>query len=53
LSKLVGIPLLTVGCVGGLLNVVVFVSLKTFRKSACGYYLKLFDEQSKSCQMFE
>ena len=41
LSKFVGIPLLIVGCVGGLLNVVVFVSLKTFRKSACGYYLTL------------
>jgi len=41
LSRFFGIVLLIVGCVGGLLNVVVFVSLKTFRKSACGYYLTL------------
>ena len=35
------IPMLIVGVIGGLLNVIVFLSLKTFRESSCAFYLML------------
>lgn len=34
-----GIPMLIIGVLGGLLNLVVFLSLKTFRHSSCAFYL--------------
>ncbi|CAF5002935.1 unnamed protein product, partial [Rotaria sp. Silwood1] len=36
-----GIPLLIVGTLGGLLNVIVFLSLRTFRQSSCAFYLTI------------
>ncbi|CAF0893957.1 unnamed protein product [Rotaria sordida] len=36
-----GIPLLIVGTLGGLLNVIVFLSLQTFRESSCAFYLTI------------
>ena len=35
----VGIPVLIGGISGGLLNIVVFLSLRTFRQSSCAFYL--------------
>ena len=34
-----GIPTLIIGVMGGLLNIIVFLSLKTFRESSCAFYL--------------
>ena len=34
-----GIPLLIAGLLGGLLNIIIFLSLKTFRQSSCAFYL--------------
>jgi hypothetical protein len=34
-----GIPILTLGVLGGVLNTIVFLSLKTFRQSSCAFYL--------------
>jgi hypothetical protein len=34
-----GLTILIAGCVGGVLNIIVFLSLKTFRKSSCAFYL--------------
>ena len=34
-----GIPILLLGTVGGSLNVLVFLSLRTFRQSSCAFYL--------------
>ena len=39
LSIYVGIPMLIVGVIGGVLNVVVFLSLQTFRRNSCAFYL--------------
>ncbi len=38
-SIFAGIPLLIVGILGGFLNTIVFLSLKTFRQSSCAFYL--------------
>jgi hypothetical protein len=35
----VGISILIVGVIGGLLDTLVFLSLKTFRQSSCAFYL--------------
>ena len=34
-----GIPILIAGLIGGILNIIVFLSLKTFRQSSCAFYL--------------
>ena len=34
-----GIPVFTLGVVGSCLNIIVFLSLKTFRQSSCAFYL--------------
>jgi hypothetical protein len=34
-----GIPILILGVLGGVLNTIVFLSLKTFRQSSCAFYL--------------
>jgi hypothetical protein len=34
-----GVTILVAGVIGGLLNVVIFLSLRTFRESPCGFYL--------------
>lgn len=39
ISIYVGIPMLIIGMLGSFLNVLVFVSLKTFRRNSCGFYL--------------
>jgi hypothetical protein len=36
-----GIPLLITGIIGGILNIIVFLSLKTFRKNSCAFYLTI------------
>lgn len=36
-----GLFILTVGLVGGVLNIIVFLSLRTFRHNSCGFYLTL------------
>ena len=36
-----GIPVLVAGVVGGILNTIVFLSLKTFRESSCAFYLTI------------
>ncbi|CAF1167196.1 unnamed protein product [Rotaria sordida] len=36
-----GIPLLIVGILGGVLNIIVFLSLRTFRQSSCAFYLTI------------
>jgi hypothetical protein len=36
-----GIPVLIVGVLGGLLNTLVFLSLRTFRESSCAFYLTI------------
>jgi len=35
----VGIPLLIAGVIGGLLNIIVFLSLQTFRNNSCAFYM--------------
>jgi hypothetical protein len=37
----IGIPLLILGLIGGLFNIIVFLSLKTFRQSPCAFYLTI------------
>ncbi|CAF3967085.1 unnamed protein product, partial [Adineta steineri] len=37
----VGIPTLIAGVLGGLLNTIVFLSLRTFRESPCAFYLTI------------
>lgn len=34
-----GMTILVAGVIGGLLNVIIFLSLRTFRESPCGFYL--------------
>ncbi|CAF4308738.1 unnamed protein product, partial [Adineta steineri] len=34
-----GIPILISGLIGGLINVIVFLSLQTFRQNSCAFYL--------------
>jgi hypothetical protein len=34
-----GIPILTAGVVGDLINIIVFLSLQTFRQNSCAFYL--------------
>jgi len=34
-----GIPLLITGIIGGIFNMIVFLSLKTFRQNSCAFYL--------------
>ncbi|CAF2805768.1 unnamed protein product [Rotaria sp. Silwood2] len=36
-----GIAIFIVGLVGGILNIIVFLSLKTFRESSCAFYLTI------------
>jgi hypothetical protein len=38
-SIYLGIPMLIMGLIGGCLNIMVFLSLKTFRKNSCAFYL--------------
>jgi len=41
LNVYLGIPLLILGVSGGLLSIIVFLSLKTFRQSPCAFYLTI------------
>jgi hypothetical protein len=34
-----GIPILIAGLIGGVCNIIVFISLRTFRQSSCAFYL--------------
>ncbi|CAF1328978.1 unnamed protein product [Adineta ricciae] len=36
-----GIPILTLGVIGGVLNTSVFLSLRTFRENSCAFYLTI------------
>jgi hypothetical protein len=36
-----GIPILIIGLIGDLLNIIVFLSLQTFRQSSCAFYLTI------------
>jgi uncharacterized membrane protein YciS (DUF1049 family) len=36
-----GIPVFLLGVIGGFLNIIVFISLKTFRQSSCAFYLMI------------
>ncbi|CAF4329385.1 unnamed protein product, partial [Adineta steineri] len=36
-----GIPILISGLIGGLINVIVFLSLQTFRQNSCAFYLTI------------
>jgi hypothetical protein len=36
-----GIPIVVMGVIGGFLNIITFLSLKTFRQSSCAFYLTL------------
>jgi hypothetical protein len=36
-----GIPIMVMGVIGGCLNLIIFLSLKTFRQSSCAFYLTL------------
>ncbi|UJR19416.1 hypothetical protein I4U23_022546 [Adineta vaga] len=36
-----GIPILSIGLIGGLFNVLVFLSLRTFRESSCAFYFTI------------
>jgi hypothetical protein len=36
-----GIPVLIAGLTGGILNIIVFLSLKTFRQSSCAFFLTI------------
>ena len=38
-SIYLGVPMLIVGVIGGVCNVVVFLSLRTFRRNSCAFYL--------------
>ena len=37
----VGFTILAAGTIGGILNILVFLSLRTFRQSSCGFYLTI------------
>lgn len=37
----VGIPILILGIIGGIMNLIVFLSLKTFRQSSCAFFLTI------------
>jgi hypothetical protein len=37
----IGIPILIIGLLGNILNVIVFLSLKTFRQNSCAFYLTI------------
>src|SRR3984885_11187525 len=37
----IAIPAFIMGVIGGFLNVIVFLSLKTFRQSSCAFYLTI------------
>jgi hypothetical protein len=39
IAKYYGIPVFIMGVSGGFLNIIVFLSLKTFRQSSCAFYL--------------
>ncbi|UJR25966.1 hypothetical protein I4U23_007314 [Adineta vaga] len=39
LNIYVAIIIFTTGIIGGLLNIIIFTSLKTFRQTSCGFYL--------------
>lgn len=39
ISIYLGIPMLIIGVTGGILNIIVFTSLKTFRRNSSGFYL--------------
>ena len=41
ISIYLGIPMLIVGVLGGLLNILVFLSLKIFRRNSCAFYLMI------------
>ncbi|CAF0744642.1 unnamed protein product [Adineta steineri] len=36
-----GIPIFIGGCIGGILNIIVLISLKTFRENSCAFYLTM------------
>ena len=36
-----GIPILAAGILGGILNIIVFLSLQTFRQNSCAFYLTI------------
>ncbi|CAF0929093.1 unnamed protein product [Rotaria sordida] len=36
-----GIPILVIGVLGGILNIIVFMSLKTFRQNSCAFFLTI------------
>jgi hypothetical protein len=38
-SIYLGIPMLILGVIGGVLNIIIFLSLKTFRQNSCAFYL--------------
>jgi hypothetical protein len=35
----IGIPIFIAGILGGFLNIITFLSLRTFRESSCAFYL--------------
>jgi hypothetical protein len=39
LNRYVGIFIFITGIIGGLLNIIIFTTLKTFRQTSCGFYL--------------
>jgi len=41
ISIYLGIPILIIGVIGGFLNIIVFLSLKTFRQNSCAFYLTI------------
>jgi hypothetical protein len=41
ISIYLGIPILVAGVLGGLFNIIVFVSLRTFRQTSCAFYLTI------------
>src|ERR1700722_11578888 len=40
-SIYLGIPILVAGVLGGLFNIIVFLSLRTFRQTSCAFYLTI------------
>jgi len=41
IAKYYGIPVFIMGVSGGFLNIIVFLSLKTFRQNSCAFYLTI------------
>jgi hypothetical protein len=41
LSIYLGITVLIAGLIGGILNIIIFLSLKTFRQSSCAFFLTI------------